>query len=116
MELAETNAPLEKRLRQALKEGLIKSEYLGLQIDEAEKAEIINAQEASALRDYHDKVSALLAVDDFDPEELARNAIKTTDPEPSRKAAKRKAAPRTKVAANKKKATKKSSKRKTKAG
>jgi len=115
MELAETNAPLEKRLRQALKEGLIHSEYLGLQIDEAEKAEIINAHEASALRDYHDKVSALLAVDDFEPEELARHATRTTDSEPSRKAAKRKAAPRTKVAASKKKASKKSSKRKTKA-
>ena len=115
MELAEVNAPLEKRLRQALKEGLIKSEYLGLQIGEAEKAEIINAQEASALRDYHDKVSALLAVDDFEAEELARHSTRTTEPEPSRKAAKRKAAPRTKVATSEKKATKKSSKRKKKA-
>ncbi|NNC77651.1 MAG: acyl-CoA dehydrogenase [Woeseiaceae bacterium] len=112
--LAETNAPLEKRLRQALKEGLIKSEYLGEQIDEARKAEVINAQEASALREYHDKVEALLAVDDFAPQELARQATAPapttesgpSEPKPGRKAAKRKAAPRTKTA--KKKTRKKS--------
>ncbi len=116
MALAEANAPLEKRLRQALKEGLISTEYLGTQIDEALKAEVINAQEANALRDYHDKVEALLAVDDFAPEELSRSASSTgetsepSDPAPTRKAAKRKAAPRTKTSSKKKR--KKTSKKK----
>jgi acyl-CoA dehydrogenase len=35
LELAKEHGPLEKRLRQARKEGLIDSDYLGLQIDEA---------------------------------------------------------------------------------
>ncbi|MDX1515388.1 MAG: acyl-CoA dehydrogenase [Woeseiaceae bacterium] len=117
--LAEKNAPLEKRLKQALREGLISSEYLGLQIDEAERAEVINAQEASALREYHDKVRSLLAVDDFAPEQLARRsaapAAGPSEPEPApRKAAKRKAAPRTKTAS--KKSAKKSKSRKKKTG
>jgi len=120
--LAETNAPLEKRLRQASKEGLIHAEYLGQQIDEAEKAEVINSKEAKALHEYHDKVVALLDVDDFDPDELARQSTKPSEPsepspgstpEPTRKAAKRKAAPRTKTAS--KKSSKKTATRKKKA-
>ena len=96
-------APLEKRLRQAYKEGLIRAEYLGEQIEQAEVAEIVSGDEAARLRDYHDKVFALLAVDDFAPEELGRSgAVDTTQadeppPTPHRKAAKRKAPPRKKV-------------------
>jgi acyl-CoA dehydrogenase len=90
-------APLEKRLRQANKEGLIKSEYLGTQIDEAASAEVITREEADKLRDYHDKIFALMAVDDFAPEELRRTSA---EPKP-RKAAKRKQAPRKKVAKKK---------------
>ncbi len=92
-------APLEKRLRQANREGLIKSEYLGTQIDEAAKAEVITEAEAEQLRSYHQKVFALLAVDDFSPEELARVPV---EPEAKpRKAAKSKKAPRKKTAAKK---------------
>ncbi len=105
LELAERHEALEKRLYQARKEGLIKSEYLGLQIGEAERAEVINKDEAKALREYHEKVMALLAVDDFAPGEFRRQA--TTDPggdaEPARQAAKRKAPPRKKTATGKKK-------------
>ncbi len=111
VELAEACAPLEKRLRQAYKEGLIKSEYLGLQIDEAAKAEVINKHEADELREYYAKVYALLDVDDFSPDELGRKA----EPQPARKAAKRKTAPRTRTAAAKpakKKAKKTTSKKK----
>jgi acyl-CoA dehydrogenase len=94
-------APLERRLRQARKEGLIRSEYLGQQIDEAAKAEVINKDEATKLRDFHEKVFSLLAVDDFAPEDLQRVAGKQSDepsPKPAKKAAKRKQAPRKKVA------------------
>jgi acyl-CoA dehydrogenase len=90
-------APLEKRLRQANKEGLIKSEYLGTQIDEAASAEVITREEADKLHDFHDKIFALMAVDDFAPEELRRTSA---EPKP-RKAAKRKQAPRKKVAKKK---------------
>lgn len=66
--------PLEKRLGQARREGLIQSEYLGYQIEEAETAEIISAQEAADLRDYHGKVQHLLSVDDFSPDEIGRQS------------------------------------------
>lgn len=73
LELTEKYEPLESKLRQARKEGLIRADYFGYQIDEAEKGEIISGAEASELRDYHRKVLALLAVDDFDESELARS-------------------------------------------
>jgi acyl-CoA dehydrogenase len=105
-------APFERRLRQAHKEGLIRSEYLGRQIDEAATAEVIDKDEAAKLRDYHEKVFALLAVDDFAPEDLRRTAGKQTQqaaPKPAKKAAKRKQAPRQKVARKKKVSRKKKS-------
>ena len=98
-------APLERRLRQAYREGLIGSEYLGQQIDEAARAEVVNKDEASRLRDYHEKVFSLLAVDDFAPEDLRRTAGRPADepaPKPAKKAAKRKQAPRKKVSGKKK--------------
>ncbi len=72
LQLAREHAPIEKRLRQAWKEGLLSSDYLGLQIDEGEKAQVISKAEARSLRSYHEKVLALLNVDDFAPDELAR--------------------------------------------
>jgi acyl-CoA dehydrogenase len=98
LELAEAHAPLEKRLRQAHKEGLIRSEYLGLQIDEALTAEVISAGEAAALRDYHGKVFDLLSVDDFAPGELGRQTSERSDATSTRAAAKRKTSPRKKTA------------------
>ncbi|MDJ0916386.1 MAG: acyl-CoA dehydrogenase [Woeseiaceae bacterium] len=101
--------PLEKRLRQAYREGLLKSEYVGRQIDEAAKASVINDEEAAKLRIFHDKVLALLAVDDFAPEDLARTQTPPAPVTPAatkkkaapKKAAKRKKAPRKKTAAKK---------------
>ena len=72
LELSEKLAPLEKKLKQAKKEGLVESEYFGHQIDEAENAEIISAKETHQLRAYHEKVLHLLSVDDFSPDELGR--------------------------------------------
>ena len=68
---------MERRLKQALREGLIQSDYLGDQIEEAAKAGVITKAEAGELRDYHDKVRALLAVDDFAPEEIGRQRSET---------------------------------------
>jgi acyl-CoA dehydrogenase len=96
--LAEANEPLEKRLRQAHKDGRIRSEYLGTQIDEALHAQIIDSGEASALREYHEKVSELLSVDDFAPEELGRHQSEPPEEAPARSAAKRMAAPRRRTA------------------
>jgi acyl-CoA dehydrogenase len=113
LELSREHAPLEKRLRQAFKEGLIRSDYLGLQIDEAEKAQVISKAEANSLREYHGKVTALLDVDDFARDEfLHRSAAPVAGeadaegPTPGKKATKT-------PAAKKKAARKKTSKKKT---
>ena len=74
LELTDAMAPLEKRLRQARKEGLVASSYLGQQIDEAERAEVVSKEEAQQLRDYHGKVASLLDVDDFASDELGRSS------------------------------------------
>lgn len=76
--LSEEMTPLEQKLRQAQKERLITSEYLGQQIDEAENAEIISKEEATRMRDYHNKVLDLLAVDDFDPADFGRTVLAET--------------------------------------
>ena len=110
LELAGENAPLERRLRQAFKGGVIGSEYLGLQIDEGVRANVIDKKEAAALREYHDKVAALLAVDDFAPEDLTRGATKPAQQKPASKAAKKK--PHRKKATQKKTAKKKVSRKK----
>ncbi len=100
LRLSEEFAPMEKKLRQAHKEGLLKSDYLGYQIDEAEQAEIISSAEAAAMRDYHDKVLALMSVDDFTTAELSRSKAE----EPAKKPRTRKAAARKKTPARKKSA------------
>ena len=111
LELAREHGPLEKRLRQARKEGLIDSDYLGLQIDEAEKAQVISKAEANSLRDYHEKVSALLDVDDFAPEEMTRRPADSAPPPaeiPAKKTTGKKT-PATRKKATRKKASKKKS-------
>jgi acyl-CoA dehydrogenase len=116
LELSEKLSPMEKRLRQAQREGLIHSDSLGLQIEEAEHAGVISKKEASELRDYHEKVSALLAVDDFTSGELARNqhavvaAPKPVAANKTTKKASKKAAPRKKTVRKKAKSKKKTSK------
>ena len=72
LQLSEQLAPLEKKLKQAHKEGLVTSDYLPRQIDEAEAAEIIDSREAARLREYSKKVEDLLAVDDFAAHEIGR--------------------------------------------
>lgn len=74
LEMTEKYESLETRLRQARKEGLIRADYFGYQIDEAERAEIISKSEAAELHIYHDKVLRLLAVDDFSPDAFKRSA------------------------------------------
>ena len=107
LELAEQMAPLERKLRQSQKEGLIQSDYLGHQIDEAESAEVITRTEAKDLRNYHEKVLSLLSVDDFAPDEIGRAGARG-------KAAVTEKAPIKKAAAKKKVAKKKAKNKKSK--
>ena len=74
LELSERHRPLEKKLKQAHREGLIKSEYLGHQIDEAGRAEVISKAVAAELRDYHEKVQFLMSVDDFASDEFVKQS------------------------------------------
>ncbi len=113
LELTIEYEPIERRLRQARKEGLLSSDYLGDQIGEAEKAQVISKAEARNMRAYHEKVQTLLAVDDFAPEELSRKT--TAAPQPvvaktrKKKTAKKvaaKKATRKKAGARKKKSIK----------
>ena len=100
MELERELEPIEKRLRQARKEGLLNSDYLGDQIGEAEKAQVISKAEARNMRSYHEKVLALLAVDDFAPDELRRTPRDTAEATPSKPVEKK--ATRKKTRASKK--------------
>ena len=100
LELAVEYKPIERRLRQAHKEGLLRSGYLGEQIEEAEKAQVISKAEARNMRNYHEKVLALLAVDDFAAEELSRNG--TSPAKTTRKKAARKTSSSKKKPASKK--------------
>jgi len=115
LELAKEYEPIERRLRQARKEGLLSSNYLGEQIPEAEKAQVISKAEARNMRAYHEKVLALLDVDDFAPEELIRNPAEKNQPRSTKvpgKPAKKKAASRKKT---KKKVAKKAPRKSKKA-
>ncbi len=111
LELATLYEPIERRLRQARKEGLLLSDYLGDQIEEAAKAQVISKAEARNMRSYHEKVLSLLSVDDFAADELSRT--KSTQPPPTKKVATKKQA--TKKKASRKKAASKTSTRKKKA-
>ena len=115
LELSERFAPMEQKLRQARKEGLISAEYFGDQIDQAASAEIISAAEAAELRDYHEKTMYLLSVDDFAQDELGRQkpvqqaaAVQPAAPAKSKTGKKA-----TRKKAGKKTASKKSSKKTT---
>ena len=119
LELSEACAPLEDRLKQAQREGLITADYLGHQIDQAEKAEILSKDEASRMRDYLTKVEALLAVDDFAPGEFigrkpvdAGDAANDDSRPATRAAARKKATGKKKTKAAKKPASKKTRKKK----
>ncbi len=114
LELSEKFAPMERRLKQAQREGLIQSDYLGEQIEEAARAGVISKIEADELRDYHDKVRALLAVDDFAPEEIGRQRHEA--PSVQVAAARKKPVARKKIAkkaTSRKKASKKARKKTT---
>ena len=64
--------PLEKRIRvDGVKTGAVTALDLPGQIDQALQLGILSEAEAGVLRDYDAKVSHLIRVDDFAPQELA---------------------------------------------
>jgi acyl-CoA dehydrogenase len=70
--LAQSAEPLEKRIRvEGVKTGRITAADFPTQVEQALTLGLLNASEASLLRDYDRKVMDLIDVDDFDPAELA---------------------------------------------
>ncbi|MEM9173415.1 MAG: acyl-CoA dehydrogenase, partial [Pseudomonadota bacterium] len=74
LEQAITVEPLERKLRDAHKDGTLKSDYLPLQIEEALDIGLLDRREGDALIKYHEAVAEIVAVDDFDPSEIGRMA------------------------------------------
>ncbi|MEX2525841.1 MAG: acyl-CoA dehydrogenase [Gammaproteobacteria bacterium] len=64
--------PLYVKLRQAVKEGLSPTTLGADAITVAQQAGIINAEEATALRDYDEKAMAFINVDEFEYGDLGR--------------------------------------------
>lgn len=71
LELAESVKPLERKVFNARRAGELVSQDTPSLIDEAERRGILTADEAARLRSFDAKVMALIAVDDFAPDELA---------------------------------------------
>ncbi len=84
--LGEVIEPLRQKLRQAHKEGLVKAEYLPYQVEQAKNAEIISAHEADQLLQFHEKVLAITAVDDFDMNEFRKRVEEPKRASPKKKA------------------------------
>jgi acyl-CoA dehydrogenase len=72
LRLADVADPLEKRVRKAAKDGQIAEREFPEMIDAALAAGVLDDAEARELHEFDSRVMALMAVDDFDPEELAR--------------------------------------------
>jgi acyl-CoA dehydrogenase len=72
MKLTLEITPLEKKIRRGIKEGKVSAPDLHGQIDQAQAAEILTAEEAERLRDADIRIMKIIAVDDFSSEELAR--------------------------------------------
>jgi acyl-CoA dehydrogenase len=72
LERAEALVPLEQRLRDAVRSGLLDQEHPLERIDAAERQGIVNAAEADQLRRHDALVMELTGVDDFEPGEIGR--------------------------------------------
>jgi acyl-CoA dehydrogenase len=82
LEMAEQMTPLENKIRDAERAGVITGEHPLDKIDQAEKNGILTKEEANQLRIYDTKVMDLIAVDEFDSRELG---TKTAAPKRSTK-------------------------------
>ena len=92
MELSIAVAPLEKKLRRAIKEGRINELGLHAQINAGVSAGVLSEDEAHKLREADLKIMEIITVDDFDSSELARQPAQTTTGKPRRPASKKKKA------------------------
>ena len=113
LEMAEQITPLESKIRDAERAGVITAEHPLSKIDQAEENGILAEEEANQLRTYDAMAMDLIAVDEFDSSELG---TKTNAPKRSTKKAAAKTGARRTSKAGKKAAKSKSSTAKSKAG
>ncbi|MEN7344185.1 MAG: DUF1974 domain-containing protein, partial [Pseudomonadota bacterium] len=106
-------SPLQRKLREAEKAGTIKSSYLPHQVEEALDLGLIDNEEAKLLSDYHEAVSDLIAVDDFDPSEIGQSPLAKTATKTSTKKTTTKKKTTRKKAVSKKTTSKKKVAKKT---
>jgi acyl-CoA dehydrogenase len=90
LELAEQVKPLERKVFDAHRAGQILADDTPGQIDEAEKLGIVSPEEAAQIRAFDEKTMALIAVDDFESRELARQPAAGRAKSPRKRAAKKK--------------------------
>ena len=72
LELSEETILIEAKLQQAKKDGIIMSNYLGHQIEQAELHGILKSDEIKKMTDLYNMVSEILSVDDFGPNEFGK--------------------------------------------
>ena len=72
LELSEETILIEAKLQQAKKDGIITSNYLGHQIEQAELHGILKSDEIKKMTDLYHRVSEILSVDDFGPNEFGK--------------------------------------------
>ena len=99
LEAADEIKRLERKVFDAVREGRIKREDTPGQIDEAETLGVISSEEADQIRAFDAKTMALLAVNDFAPEELVRQAPRANQSPPAKTKAAAKKKPAKKAAA-----------------
>ncbi len=105
LESAEEVKPLERKVFDAKRRGELVSDDTPGQIAEARKKGIITAEEAKQITAFDKKVMALIAVDDFAPTELRRNAPAARKKTPTKRPAKKKAKRKTRSSAKKRPST-----------
>jgi acyl-CoA dehydrogenase len=67
--------PLQKKLREAAKAGKVNAPDGRARIDAAEHAGVVSEDEAAQLRDYDERLMAIIKVDEFDFDDLAREKM-----------------------------------------
>ena len=74
LEMAERLAPVEARVREAMRAGILEHGAVHERIEQARERGLISAEEARQLLDFDNTVLAITGVDDFDPAEIRRIA------------------------------------------
>ena len=80
LELAEALAPVETRVREAIRAGVLEPGAIHERLEQARERGVISPDEARRLQEFDAAVLAITGVDDFDPAELRRVTSRATLP------------------------------------